>query len=76
MVVHVGTPRPPPTVAGWHSWIPQGVAPSTHGGHLLLSSFLAITRKASVNVPRVVCVWSINFRFSGTNTPTCNCLVV
>lgn len=38
--------------------------------------FLAITRRASVNVPIVVFVWSINFRSSGTNTPTCNCLVV
>lgn len=29
----------PLAAAGWHSWVPQGVAPSTHGGHLLVSSF-------------------------------------
>lgn len=56
--------------------IPQRVSPSAPGGHLLVSSFLAITRRASVNVPIVVFVWSINFRFPGTNTPMCNCLVV
>lgn len=49
--------------AGWHSWVPQGVAPSTHGGHLLVSSFLAITRKASAKVPIVLFVWSINLVF-------------
>lgn len=56
--------------------IPQRVSPSAPGGHLLVSSFLAITRRASVNVPIVVFVWSINLRFPGTNIPMCNCLVV
>lgn len=50
-------------VARWHSWVPQGVAPSTRGRHLLVSSFLAITTKASANVPIVLFVWSINLFF-------------
>lgn len=40
-------------VVGWHSQISQGVSPSAQGGHLPVSGFLAITRRASVNVPIV-----------------------
>lgn len=69
MVVHVGSLSL--AVAGC-AHVPRGAASPTHGGHLFVSSFLAITRKASVNVPIVFFVWSINFCFSGTNTPTCN----
>lgn len=46
MAACVGSPSL--AVAGWHSRIPQGVSPSAHGGHLLVSSFLAIARTASV----------------------------
>lgn len=60
MVVHVGSLSL--AVTGC-THVPWGAAPPTHGGHLFVSSFLAITRKASVNVPIVFFCVEYKFLF-------------